>query len=195
MKLNPLLIGLGVLVLVVAIGLFSSYNGLVKKDQAVSKAWAQVEADYQRRADLVPNLVSTVKGAAAFEQNTLTAVTEARANATSISINPSQLSAENIAKFEGAQANLSGALGRLLAVAEAYPQLTATESFRGLQTQLEGTENRIAVARKDFNTAVADYDASIRMFPTNLVAGMFGFSPKAYFEAAAGAETAPQVTF
>jgi LemA protein len=195
MKLNPLLVGLGVLVLIVAIGLFSSYNGLVKKDQAVSKAWAQVEADYQRRADLVPNLVSTVKGAAAFEQNTLTAVTEARANATSISINPGQLTAENIAKFEGAQANLSGALGRLLAVAEAYPQLTATESFRGLQTQLEGTENRIAVARKDFNTAVADYDASIRMFPTNLVAGMFGFAPKAYFEAAAGAETAPQVTF
>jgi LemA protein len=195
MKLNPLLIGLGVLVLVVVIGLFSSYNGLVKKDQAVSKAWAQVEADYQRRADLVPNLVSTVKGAASFEQNTLTAVTQARANATSISINPSQLTPENIAKFEGAQANLSGALGRLLAVAEAYPQLTATESFRGLQTQLEGTENRIAVARKDFNTAVADYDASIRMFPTNLVAGMFGFAPKAYFEAAAGAETAPQVNF
>lgn len=194
MKINPLLIGLGVLVLI-GIVAGASYNGFVQKDQAVAKAWAQVEADYQRRADLVPNLVSTVKGAAAFEQNTLTAVTQARADATSISINPAQLTAENIAKFESAQTNLSGALGRLLAVAEAYPQLTATESFRGLQTQLEGTENRIAVARKDFNTAVAEYNASVRAFPGNLLAGMFGFAPKAYFESAAGSETAPQVNF
>ena len=195
MKNKTLLIGVGAVVLLLALLVLSSYNGLVHKDQAVATAWAQVEADYQRRSDLVPNLVSTVKGAAAFESNTLTAVTEARAKATSIQIDASKLTAENIAAYEKAQSGLSGALGKLLAISENYPQLTATESFRGLQTQLEGTENRIAVSRKDFNAAVQSYNVSTKTFPGSLFASLFGFAPKTYFDAVAGSDTAPEVKF
>lgn len=195
MKNSKLLIGVGIVVAALLLFVLASFNGLVQKDQAVTSAWAQVEADYQRRSDLVPNLVSTVKGAAAFETNTFLAVTEARAKATSIQIDPTKLTAENIASYEQAQAGLSGALGKLLLIAENYPNLTATESFRGLQTQLEGTENRIAVSRKDFNNAVQAYNVSTKTFPNVLIASLFGFAPKAYFEAVTGSETAPQVNF
>lgn len=195
MKNSKILIGVGAVILVLLLLVLGSYNSLVQKDQAVTASWAQVEADYQRRSDLVPNLVATVKGAANFETSTLTAVVEARAKATSIQIDASKLTTENIAAYEKAQSGLSGALGKLLAIAEAYPTLTATESFRGLQTQLEGTENRIAVSRKDFNNAVKSYNTSIKTFPNAVIAPMFGFVPKAYFEAAEGSETAPQVNF
>ncbi len=195
MQNKKLLIGIGAVVVVLLLMVLGSYNSLVQKDQAVAKSWAQVEADYQRRSDLVPNLVSTVKGAAAFESNTLLAVTEARAKATSIQIDPSKLTAENIAAYEKAQSGLSGALGKLLAISENYPALTATESFRGLQTQLEGTENRIAVSRKDFNTAVQSYNVSTKTFPNALFASLFGFAPKDYFVAEEGSAAAPEVNF
>lgn len=195
MKQSHIWVGAGVVLVIILVSVFSSYNSLIQKDQTVQKAWGQVEADYQRRADLVPNLVSTVKGAAAFEATTLTAVTEARAKATSIQIDPTKLTAENIATYEKAQTGLSSALGKLLAIAEAYPQLTATESFRGLQSQLEGTENRIAVSRKDFNTAVQSYNTSTKTFPTVLFAKLFGFTAKNYFVADEGGEKAPQVDF
>lgn len=195
MKNSKILIGFGVVVVALLLFVLASFNGLVQKDQAVTSAWAQVEADYQRRSDLVPNLVSTVKGAAAFETNTFLAVTEARAKATSIQIDATKLTAENIAAYEQAQTGLSGALGKLLVIAENYPALTATESFRGLQTQLEGTENRIAVSRKDFNNAVQAYNVSTKTFPNVLIAPLFGFVPKAYFSAVTGSENAPKVNF
>lgn len=195
MQNKKLLIGVGVVVCLLLLLVLGSYNSLVGKDQAVATAWAQVEADYQRRSDLVPNLVSTVKGAAAFESNTLLAVTEARAKATSIQIDPTKLTAENIAAYEKAQSGLSGTLGKLLAISENYPQLTATESFRGLQTQLEGTENRIAVSRKDFNSAVQAYNVSTKTFPGSLIASLFGFAPKDYFVAVEGSDVAPEVNF
>ncbi len=181
--------------MVIALACLSSYNSIVRLDQAVTAAWAQVETDYQRRSDLVPNLVATVKGAIGFETKTLLEVTQARANATSIKLTTSQLTAENISSYEDAQAKLGGSLGRLIAIAENYPTLTATESFRGLQTQLEGTENRIAVSRKDFNSAVEEYNATIKTFPNALLAPMYGFAPRAYFESGAGSETAPEVAF
>ena len=195
MKNSKILIGVGVVIVALLLFVLASFNGLVQKDQAVASAWAKVEADYQRRSDLVPNLVSTVKGAAAFETNTFLAVTEARTNATSIQIDPTKLTAENIAAYEQAQAGLSSALGKLLVIVENYPALTATESFRGLQTQLEGTENRIAVSRKDFNNAVQAYNVSTKSFPNVLIAPLFGFGSKAYFEAVTGSENAPQVNF
>lgn len=173
----------------------NSYNTAVGKDESVKKAWSQVENQYQRRADLIPNLVNTVKGYAAFEQQTLQAVIAARASATQVKIDASNLTEENIQKFEQAQQGLSGALGRLLAVAENYPDLKANQNFMDLQKQLEGTENRISVERKNFNEAVQDYNAYIRRFPTNLLVGMFGFSAKAYFQSAAGSEKAPEVKF
>jgi len=185
---------LGILI-VLAIVVFVPYNSLVSKDQAVKGSWAQVETDYQRRADLIPNLVATVKGIASFEQKTLTDVVEARAKATGINLDANNLTPEKIAQFESAQTNLSGALSRLLVVAEAYPTLTASESFRGLQTQLEGTENRIAVSRKDFNSVVQDYNTTIRVFPTNITAKIFGFGEKAYFESKEGTEETPSVEF
>ena len=175
--------------------ILTPYNSLVSKDQAVNASWAQVETDYQRRSDLIPNLVSTVKGVANFEQKTLTDVVNARAKATGIQLNADDLTSEKIAQFENAQKNLSGALSRLLVVAEAYPTLTASESFRGLQTQLEGTENRIAVSRKDFNLAVQKYNTSVKMFPANIVAKIFNFDEKAYFEAKEGSEEVPSVEF
>jgi LemA protein len=173
----------------------SGYNGLVTKDENVKGKWGNVQSDYQRRSDLIPNLVNTVKGAANFEQTTLTNVIEARAKATQVQINANDLSPEKIAAFQQAQAGLSGALGKLLAVAEAYPDLKATQNFRDLQAQLEGTENRIKVSRNDFNAAVQDYNQSVRTFPNNIFGGMFGFHAKGYFQSDPGSDKAPDVKF
>jgi LemA protein len=173
----------------------SGYNGLVAKDENVKNKWANVQSDYQRRSDLIPNLVNTVKGAANFEKTTLTNVIEARAKATQVQINANDLTPENLAKFQQAQAGLSGALGRLLAVAEAYPDLKATQNFRDLQAQLEGTENRIKVSRNDFNAAVQDFNQSVRSFPNNIFGGMFGFHAKTPFQSDPGSEKAPNVQF
>jgi LemA protein len=173
----------------------SGYNSLVVKDENTKGKWGNVQSDYQRRSDLIPNLVNTVKGAANFEQTTLTNVIEARAKATQVQINANDLSPEKIAQFQQAQAGVSGALGKLLAVAEAYPTLQATQNFRDLQAQLEGTENRIKVSRNDFNAAVQDYNQSARAFPNNLFAGMFGFKPKGYFQSEPGSDKAPEVKF
>lgn len=168
---------------------------MVEKQELIEGQWAQVENSYQRRADLIPNLVNTVKGYAEFEKSTLTEVIEARSKATSVQIDPDKLTPENIAKFEQAQAGLSSALSRLLVVAEQYPNLKANQNFLELQAQLEGTENRIAVERNKFNEAVRDYNTYIRKFPNNMMAGMFGFEKKAYFEAKEGAENPPEVKF
>lgn len=172
-----------------------NYNSLVEKQQGVDQSWAEVENQYQRRADLIPNLVSTVKGYAAHEEGTFTKVTEARAKATSVTIDADNLNEETLEKFQNAQNELTGALKSLLAVSEAYPDLKANENFKDLQVQLEGTENRIAVARGRYTESVKDYNTSIKKFPTMIYAGWFGFSPKPQFKAAAGAETAPVVQF
>jgi LemA protein len=173
----------------------SGYNGLVEKDQNVKGKWANVESDYQRRSDLIPNLVNTVKGAADFEKSTLEAVVNARAQATQTKIDPTNLTPEKVAEFQRAQGQLSGAIGRLLVTMEKYPELKATDAFRDLQAQLEGTENRIKVSRNDFNTAVQDYNTSVKRFPMVLFSGMFGFKEKGFFTAEAGAEKAPTVDF
>jgi LemA protein len=173
----------------------SGYNGLVEKDQNVKGKWANVESDYQRRSDLIPNLVNTVKGAADFEKSTLEAVVNARAQATQTKIDPTNLSPEKIASFQKAQGELSGAIGRLLVSVERYPELKATEAFRDLQAQIEGTENRIKVSRNDFNAAVQDYNTSVKRFPMVLFSGLFGFTEKGFFTADAGAEKAPTVDF
>ena len=185
---------LGALLLFVLV-IAGSYNGLVTKREEVRKTFANVQTQYQRRADLVPNLVSTVKGAANFEQETLTQVTEARAKATSISIDPSRATPQQLQQYQQSQGELSQALGRLLAVSESYPQLTATAAFRDLQVQLEGTENRITVARQDYNLVLGDYNARINRFPTNITAGLFGFDEFPYFVADRGSEDAPKVDF
>ncbi len=171
------------------------YNGLVSAEEQVESAWAQVENQYQRRADLVPNLVATVKGYAAHEQETLEGVIEARAKATQITIDPANATADQLAAFQAAQGELSQALGRLLAVAENYPDLKANENFRDLQQQLEGTENRIAVARQLFNDEARNFNTKVRRFPNNIIASMCGFEKKPYFEAEEGARTAPKVEF
>ncbi|WP_354028277.1 LemA family protein [Chitinophaga sp. OAE865] len=171
------------------------YNGLVTKDEAVKNKWGVVQSSYQRRADLIPNLVATVKGAANFETETLEKVVQARASATQIKVDVNDLSPEKIQQYQAAQGQLSQALGRLLAVSESYPDLKANANFQNLQAQLEGTENRINVARNDFNDAVNVYNSSVRTFPNNIVAGITGFKQKGYFEAAAGSENAPQVKF
>lgn len=190
-KIRNLTIGLAC-----AIGLTScNYNSLVEKQQGVDQQWAEVENQYQRRADLIPNLVSTVKGYAAHEEGTFTKVTEARAKATQITINPEDLTEENLARFQAAQNELSGALKSLLAVTEAYPDLKANENFRDLQVQLEGTENRITTARGRYTEAVRDYNTAIRKFPTLIYAGWFGFSAKPQFRAEEGASQAPKVEF
>lgn len=186
---------IGGVILVLLLIVVGGYNGLVGQREDVRRTLANVETQYQRRADLVPNLVNTVKGAANFEQKTLTQVTEARANATRINIDPSKATPEQLAQYQEAQGELSQALGRLLAVAENYPQLRATEAFRDLQAQLEGTENRITVARKDYNDISAKYNARIQTFPTNITAGIFSFEQFPYFEAEGGAERAPDVNF
>ena len=164
-------------------------------DENVKAKWSGVETQYQRRSDLIPNLVSTVKGEANFEQSTLENVIKARASATQIKVDPDNLTPEKVQQFQQAQGELSQALGRLLVVTENYPNLRANDAFRGLQAQLEGTENRIAVARNDYNSAVQEYNTTIRTFPNNLYAGWFGFSPKAPFQADAGASKAPSVNF
>lgn len=187
-------IWIGVVALV-AIFCYTSYNGLVTKEEGLDSAWSNVETQYQRRADLIPNLVNTVKGYAAHETQTLNEVTEARARATSINLSADDLTPERLAQFQRAQAEVRSALGRLIAVSESYPDLKANQNFLELQAQLEGTENRIAVARKDFNAAAQQYNVSVRRFPANLVARMFGFGQKPYFESAEGAAAAPQVTF
>ncbi|ELR72835.1 LemA family protein [Fulvivirga imtechensis AK7] len=184
-----------IIIAVVIIWLFSAYNGLVNKEENTEAAWAQVENVYQRRADLIPNLVNTVKGAADFEKGTLTDVIEARAKATSINVDPSNLSPEAIQQFQQAQDGLSSALARLMVVVERYPELKATENFSQLQAQLEGTENRIAVERRRFNEVVREYNTSIRRVPGNILAGIFGFERKGYFEAEEGSEKAPEVKF
>lgn len=168
---------------------------LVTKDEAVKSKWGEVQNQYQRRADLVPNLVNTVKGAANFEQKTLTDVINARARATSIQVDPNKLTPEKLKEFQAAQGELSQALGRLMVVSEQYPQLKANENFLTLQDQLEGTENRITVARKNFNDAVQEYNVQVRSFPNNLLAGMIGFQQKGMFEADAAAQKAPTVQF
>lgn len=171
------------------------YNSLVQMDESVKTNWSNVEAQYQRRADLIPNLVSTVKGAAKFEQGTLTAVIEARSKASQIKIDPDKLTPENIQKYQAAQGQISQTLSRLMVLTENYPELKATQQFSELSAQLEGTENRITVARKDYNEAVQQFNTKVRSFPNNIMAGMFGFSPKTAFKADAGAENAPKVEF
>lgn len=173
----------------------SRYNSLVTKEEGVTAAWAQVENVYQRRADLIPNLVNTVKGYADFEKGALTAVIEARSKATSVTIDPTKLNESNIQQFQQAQDGLSSALSRLMVVVEKYPDLKANQNFMDLQAQLEGTENRIATERRNFNQTAQDYNTQIRRFPSNIFAGLFGFDKKAYFQAEAGAEKAPEVKF
>jgi LemA protein len=172
-----------------------SYNSLVQQDESVKNSWNKVQSDYQRRADLIPNLVNTVKGEASFERGTLTDVINARASATQIKVDPNDLTPEKVQQFQAAQGQLSQALGRLLAVSEAYPNLRANDAFRGLQAQLEGTENRIKTSRNDFNDQVQTYNTKVRSFPTNIFAGMMGFKPRQGFTADAGAERAPSVQF
>lgn len=188
------IIPVGILVVVVlwAIG---GYNGMVKMDEQVQNSWANVETQYQRRADLIPNLVSTVKGYAKHEQQTLEEVVKARSEATQLKVDAENLTPEKLAAFQKAQSGVSSALGRLLAVAENYPDLKANQNFLELQSQLEGTENRITVARKDFNDTAKSYNQAIRQFPKNILAGLFGFEKKSYFEAEAGSEKAPKVEF
>ena len=185
-----------ILVIVAITSLSScSYNSMVQMDENVKGKWGAVESQYQRRADLIPNLVNTVKGVANFEKSTLVDVTEARAKATAITVDPTKLTPETIQKYQAAQGQLSTALGRLLVASEKYPELKANENFTALQTQLESTENRINVARLDFNQAVQDYNSKIRSFPANITAKMFGFTEKGYLQAEAGANKVPTVQF
>ncbi len=183
------------LVLIFGVWGCSGYNGLVKQDESVNNAWNNVNTEYQKRTDLVGNLVNTVKGAANFEKETLTGLVEARAKATSINLNADQLTPENMAKFQQAQSQMSGALSRLLAVVENYPDLKATQNFQQLQGQLEGIENDIRGSRRTFNDAVNVYNTKVRSFPMNILSGMFGFSKKEGFKADEGAEKAPKVQF
>jgi LemA protein len=187
------------IVVLVGIGIFSwgtkAYNGMVTMQESVTSQWGNVQTSYQRRSDLIPNFVNTVKGAANFEQTTLTQVIEARAKATSVTIDPTKMTAGNMQQFQQAQGQLSSALSRLMAVVEQYPELKATQNFRDLQVTLEGTENRISVERRKFNEVALVYNTYIRRFPQNFLAGMFGFQAKPYFEATEGAEKAPDVKF
>lgn len=180
---------------VVAIFFYVTYNGLVSKEEGLNNAWANVETQYQRRADLIPNLVSTVKGYAAHESQTLEAVTDARTRATSINLTAEDLTPERLMEFQRAQEQVRSALSRLIAVSENYPDLKANQNFLELQTQLEGTENRIAVARRDFNEKAQLLNTAVRRFPANIVAGLFGFTTKPYFVANEGTDKAPQVNF
>ena len=193
-KLSNTIIVVILLVVLVFIGV-GRYNRLVAKDEKVNQSWAQVENVYQRRADLIPNLVSTVKGYANFEKETLTQVIEARSKATSVNISPENLSPDAVNQFQAAQGQLTSALSRLMVVVERYPELKANQNFLELQAQLEGTENRIAVERKRFNDAVMDFNKSIRTFPGNIYASLFGFEKKGYFTASEGAENVPKVEF
>jgi LemA protein len=171
------------------------YNGMVTMNEQVTSQWGNVETQYQRRSDLIPNFVNTVKGAANFEQETLTQVIEARAKATSVTIDPTNMTPENMQQFQEAQGQVSSALSRLMVVVEKYPELRATQNFRDLQVELEGTENRISVERRKFNDVARSYNTYIRTFPQKILAGMFGFQSKPYFESTEGAEKAPEVKF
>lgn len=195
MKKNKGLIITVVVIALVAIWGISSYNGLVSMDENVSNQWANVETQYQRRSDLIPNLVNTVKGYAKHESQTLEAVMAARSQATQVKIDPSNCTPQQLAAYQKAQGNVTTALGKLLAITENYPDLKANQNFLELQSQLEGTENRINVARKDFNDTAKKYNTSLRRFPRNIIASMFGFEKRNYFEAEAGAEKAPKVEF
>ena len=196
MKKSYIVIGV---IIVIVIGIFmwfkGSYNQMVTRSENVSSQWSNVENQYQRRLDLIPNLVNTVKGYASHEENTLTEVVNARAKATQTQINFEQLDEASMQRLNRTQGELSSALSRLMAISESYPDLKANQNFLELQAQLEGTENRIAVERRKFNDTVRTYNAYIRQFPKNIIAGMFGFTPKPYFEANAGAENAPKVEF
>lgn len=188
----------GIVFFLVLIGVLtgmSTYNNLVSKEETVNQSWANVQNVYQRRSDLIPNLVATVKGVANFEKSTLTAVIEARANASKVNINPKNLDEASLQKFQAAQDGLSSALSRLMVVVERYPELKATQNFAELQAQLEGTENRITVERRNFNEAAQAYNTYLRRFPNSIFAGMFGFQKKAYFAAQKGSENAPKVEF
>lgn len=195
MKKNKGLIITVVVIALVAIWGISSYNGLVSMDENVSNSWANVETQYQRRSDLIPNLVNTVKGYAKHESETLESVMAARSQATQVKIDPSNCTPQQLAAYQKAQGDVTTALGKLLAITENYPDLKANQNFLELQSQLEGTENRINVARKDFNDTAKKYNTSLRRFPRNIIASMFGFEKRAYFEAEAGAEKAPKVEF
>ena len=192
--LKTILIIVGIVIILGAM-FVKPYNKMVQKDEGCSKAWANVENAYQRRMDLIPNLVKTVEGAANYEKGTLTEVIEARAKATSVQVDPSNLTEESLAKFQAAQDQLSSALSRLMVVVERYPELKANQNFLELQAQLEGTENRIAVERGKFNETVNDYNSYIRRFPNNIIAGIFNFDKKGYSKAAEGADKAPDVEF
>jgi len=186
---------LGVIAFFIFTSATSSYNSLVSKDEQVNQSWANVQSAYQRRGDLIPNLVNTVRGAAEFEKETLEAVVNARAKATSVTIDPTNITPSQLEAFNQAQSGLSSALSKLLVTVERYPELKAVANFTELQTQLEGTENRIKVERDRFNAAVTSFNKSVRSFPTNLFAGLFGFQRKAAFESDAGSEVAPNVNF
>lgn len=194
-KASTTLIVVALVVVVVAMSAFSMYNGLVTKDEGVSTAWADLQSQYQRRSDLIPNLVSTVKGYAKHESETLEGVVSARARATQVTVDADNLTPEKLQQIQAAQGELSAALGKLLAISENYPQLKANENFSELQAQLEGTENRINESRRLYNEAVQNYNVSVRRFPNNLLSGMFGFEKKTKFEAEAGADKAPKVEF
>lgn len=195
MKKNKGLIITIVVIVLVALWGILSYNGLVGMDENVSNQWANVETQYQRRSDLIPNLVNTVKGYAKHESQTLEAVMAARSQATQVKIDPSNCTPQQLAAYQKAQGDVTTALGKLLAITENYPDLKANQNFLELQSQLEGTENRINVARKDFNDSAKEYNTSLRRFPRNIIASMFGFDKRNYFEAEAGAEKAPKVEF
>lgn len=195
MKKNKGLIITVVVIVLVALWGILSYNGLVEMDENVSNQWANVETQYQRRSDLIPNLVNTVKGYAKHESQTLEAVMAARSQATQVKIDPSNCTPQQLAAYQKAQGDVTTALGKLLAITENYPDLKANQNFLELQSQLEGTENRINVARKDFNDTAKKYNTSLRSFPRNIIASMFGFEKRNYFEAEAGAEKAPKVEF
>jgi LemA protein len=196
MKKGIITLGIILVVVFILYSFFAGrYNTMVELQEAIPKAWADVEAQYQRRAELIPNLVNTVKGYANFEQETLTKVMEARASATQVKIDPSNITPEALAQYQQAQNGVSSALSRLLVSVEAYPDLKANQNFLDLQAQLEGTENRITVARNRFNEVVQPYNVYIKKFPSNIIANMFGFTAKGYFEAIEGSEKAPEVKF
>ena len=183
------------IIAIAAIWGISAYNGMVKMDESVSTAWSNVENQYQRRTDLIPNLVNTVKGYASHEKETFEAVVSARSKATQMTVDADNLTPEKLQEYQKAQGEIGAALGRLLAITENYPELKANENFKELQAQLEGTENRISVERRNFNEVARSYNTSIRTFPKSLLAGMFGFDKRPYFEAEEGANKAPEVKF
>ncbi len=194
-KSSIVLLIVGVIILILAVGTLTTYNGLVAKDESVATAWSNVQTQYQRRADLIPNLVNTVKGYAKHESQTFQDIVAARAKATQITVDADNLTPEKLKQYQAAQGELSQALGKLLAIKENYPELKASENFSELQAQLEGTENRINECRQLYNEQVKEYNIAVRRFPKNIVAGMFGFDKKTPFEAEAGAEKAPNVEF